>query len=109
MGGPGRPEAWRDWARQGESWGYSTLTANDHLGPFAGEDSFVAPMIGLTVAAEVTTTLRLSTLVMNFDFRHPAIAASEWAALDVFSGGRTEPGFGAGWNAAEYSAAGIPF
>ena len=109
MGGPGRPDAWQEWARKVESWGYSTLTVNDHLGPFGSADSFVAPMVGLAMAAAVTSTLRLAALVMNSDFRHPAVAASEWAALDVFSGGRAEPGFGAGWNVAEYRAAGIPF
>ena len=109
MGGPGRPDAWQEWARRVESWGYSTLTVNDHLGPFGADDSFVAPMVGLATAAAVTSTLRLAALVINFGFRHPAVAASEWTALDVFSGGRAEPGFGAGWNAAEYRAAGIRY
>src|SRR5438067_11727802 len=98
MGGPGRPQNWCDWARRVEGWGYSSLTVNDHLGPFGPEDGLVAPMLGLTLAASVTSTLRLASLVMNFDLRHPAVAASEWAALDVLSCGRAEPGFGAGWN-----------
>jgi len=109
MGGPGAPADWCEWARKVESWGYSTLTVNDHLGPFGPPDALVAPMLALTLAATVTTTLRLATLVMNFDLRHAAVAASEWAALDVLSGGRAEPGFGAGWGAEEYQATGLPF
>jgi probable F420-dependent oxidoreductase len=109
MGGPGRPQNWCEWARHVEAWGYSTLTVNDHLGPFGGEDRLVAPMLSLTLAAAATTTLRLAGLVMNFDLRHAAVAASEWAALDVLSGGRAEPGFGAGWASDEYTATGIPF
>src|SRR5919202_788470 len=86
MGGPGAPADWCEWARKIEAWGYSTLTVNDHLGPFGQQDSLVAPMLALTLAATVTTTLRLASLVMNFDLRRAAVAASEWAALDVLSG-----------------------
>lgn len=109
MGGPGETRAWCDWAQRVEDWGYSTLTVNDHLGPFGRDDDLVAPMLALTLAATVTTTLRLAGLVMNFDLRHAAVAASEWAALDVLSRGRAEPGFGAGWAIDEYRATGIPF
>lgn len=52
---------------------------------------------------------RLAALVMNLDLRHAAVAASEWAALDVLSGGRAEPGFGAGWAVDEYRATGLRF
>ena len=110
MGGPNTPREWQEWARQVESWGYSTLTVNDHLGPFdGGNGGLAAPMLALTLAASATTTLRLASLVMNFDLRHPAVAASEWAALDVLSGGRAEPGFGSGWNEREYRWTGIAF
>ena len=66
-------------------------------------------MLALTLVATVTTILRMAGLVMNFDLRHAAVAASEWAALDVLSGGRAEPGFGAGWAGDEYQAAGLRF
>jgi probable F420-dependent oxidoreductase len=107
MGGPGPPADWCEWARKVEAWGYSTLTVNDHLGPFGPHDALVAPMLALTLAATVTTSLRLAALVMNFDLRHAAVAASEWAALDVLSGGRAEPGFGAGWAGDEHHATGL--
>jgi alkanesulfonate monooxygenase SsuD/methylene tetrahydromethanopterin reductase-like flavin-dependent oxidoreductase (luciferase family) len=42
-------------------------------------------------------------------FRHPSLLARMAAQVDVLSGGRLELGVGAGWNAVEHSAFGIPF
>src|SRR3954452_15783704 len=109
MGGPGAPAEWCEWARKVEAWGYSTLTVNDHLGPLGPQYALVAPRLALTVAATVTTTLLLAPLVMNFGLRHAAVAESEWAALDVLSGGRAEPGFGAGWGGDGDPASGLRF
>jgi probable F420-dependent oxidoreductase len=69
----------------------------------------LAPLIALTAAATATTTLRVGTLVLANDYRHPVMLAKEAATLDVFSGGRLELGLGAGWLRSEYEAAGIPF
>jgi probable F420-dependent oxidoreductase len=96
------PAAWRDLARKTEDLGYSTLYVPDHLG-----DQW-APMIALTVAAEATTTLRVGTLVLDNDFRHPVILAMEAATLDVVTGGRLELGMGAGWMSTDYAQSGIP-
>jgi alkanesulfonate monooxygenase SsuD/methylene tetrahydromethanopterin reductase-like flavin-dependent oxidoreductase (luciferase family) len=41
--------------------------------------------------------------------RHPFVAARAFQTLDVLSGGRVEAGFGAGWLAGEFVAAGIDF
>jgi len=57
----------------------------------------------------VTTRLRLGTMVLSNDFRHPAIVAHEAASLHLVSGGRFELGIGAGWYEPEYQAAGIAF
>jgi len=57
----------------------------------------------------VTTRLRVGTLVLSNDFRHPAIVAHEAASLHLLSGGRFELGIGAGWYQPEYAAAGIAF
>src|SRR5580658_10083023 len=59
------PAAWRSLARKTEDLGYSTLYVPDHLG-----DQW-APMVALAVAAEATATLRVGTLVLDNDFRHP--------------------------------------
>ena len=42
---------------------------------------------GVQAAASVTTMLRIGTLVLDNDFRHPAFAATEAAMLDVLSDG----------------------
>src|SRR6202007_94038 len=60
-------------------------------------------------AAAVTPRLRVGTIVLSNDFRHPAIVAHEAASLHLVSGGRFELGIGAGWDQPEYDAAGIEF
>jgi probable F420-dependent oxidoreductase len=96
------PAAWRDLARKTEDLGYSTLYVPDHLG-----DQW-APMIAVTLAAEATTTLRVGTLVLDNDFRHPLVLAKEAATLDIVTGGRFEFGLGAGWMTTDYEQSGIP-
>ncbi len=96
------PAAWRDLARKAEDLGYSTLYVPDHL------DDQWAPMIAATVAAEATTTLRVGTLVLDNDFRHPVVLAMEAATLDIVTGGRFEFGLGAGWMTIDYQRSGIP-
>ncbi len=96
------PAAWRDLARKTEDMGYSTLYVPDHL------DDQWAPMIAVTVAAEATTTLRVGTLVLDNDFRHPVVLAKEAATLDIVTGGRFEFGLGAGWMTTDYQQSGIP-
>jgi len=96
------PTAWKELARKTEDLGYSTLYIPDHL------DDQWAPMIALTVAAEATTTLRVGTLVLDNDFRHPVILAKEAATLDLVTAGRFEFGMGAGWMTTDYKQSGIP-
>ena len=96
------PAAWRQLAQKAEDLGYSTLYVPDHL------DDQWAPMIAATVAAEATTTLRVGTLVLDNDFRHPVVLAKEAATLDIVSGGRFEFGLGAGWMKTDYQQSGIP-
>jgi probable F420-dependent oxidoreductase len=100
--GAASPDAWRDLARKTEDLGYSTLYVPDHL------DDQWAPVVAVTVAAEATTTLRVGTLVLDNDFRHPVVLAKEAATLDVVTGGRFEFGIGAGWLRADYEQSGIP-
>jgi probable F420-dependent oxidoreductase len=100
--------AWLDFARHVEDSGVNTLLLRDHFtaGAFGRQ---LAPFTGLAAAAAVTTRLRLGTLVLSNDFRHPAIVAHEAASLHLISGGRFELGIGAGWYRPEYDAAGIAF
>jgi probable F420-dependent oxidoreductase len=48
-------------------------------------------------------------MVLTNDLRHPALVAQEAATIDWLSGGRFELGVGAGWQADEYAALGVPF
>lgn len=97
--------AWADRVRRLEDLGYGAGSISDHLISGWSMDVFVA----LTSAALVTERLRLMTLVLCNDFRHPALVARSMAALDVVSGGRAELGIGAGWIEHEYASLGIPF
>jgi probable F420-dependent oxidoreductase len=99
---------WLDFARQVEDAGIDVLLLRDHFsaGAFGQQ---LAPFTGLAAAAAVTTRLRLGTIVLSNDFRHPAVLAHEAASLHLVSGGRFELGIGAGWYQPEYDAAGIAF
>ncbi|SEF50843.1 probable F420-dependent oxidoreductase, MSMEG_2516 family [Thermomonospora echinospora] len=95
-------------ARRAEELGYATLNVRDHFvrEPFGDQ---LAPMVALTAAACATRALRVGTLVLANDYRHPVMLAKEAATLDRLSGGRLELGLGAGWLREEYERAGLPF
>jgi probable F420-dependent oxidoreductase len=69
----------------------------------------LAPVTALATAAAATKTLRVGSLVICNDYRHPAVLAKEVATLDLLSGGRFELGLGAGFSQPEYEAAGVPY
>ena len=100
--------AWLDHARQIEDAGIGVLLIRDHFsaGAFGQQ---LAPFTALASAAAVTTRLRVGTIVLSNDFRHPAIVAHEAASLHLMSEGRFDLGLGAGWYQPEYDAAGIGF
>lgn len=94
--------------RRIEELGYSTYLIRDHFVPdFFGDQ--LAPVPAMMAAAAATTTLRVGTLVLDNDFRHPVMLAKEAATIDVLSGGRLELGIGAGWLRREYDLAGIDY
>lgn len=99
----GPRDAWLETLRRIEAAGFDTYVLMDHF--VRGLD----PIAGLGAAATATTTLRLGTMVVSNDFRHPAVLAKAMATVDVLSGGRVEIGIGAGWLREEYDQAGIPF
>jgi probable F420-dependent oxidoreductase len=102
------PSAWRDLVDRAEGGGVDSFVVRDHIGivPFGAQ---LAPFAALAAAAERTTRLRLGTMVLTNDLRHPALVAQEAATIDWLSGGRFELGIGAGWQSDEYSALGVPF
>lgn len=100
--------AWADFARRLEGAGVGSLLIRDHFSAAAFGQQ-LAPFSALATAAAVTARLRVGTMVLSNDFRHPAIVAHEAASLHHLSGGRFELGIGAGWYEPEYRAAGIAF
>jgi len=92
---------WRSLVRKVEDLGYSTVFLPDHFG------DQLAPMVALATAAEATSSLRVGTLVLGNDYRHPLMLAKEAATLDLLSEGRLELGIGAGWMTTDYEQSGI--
>jgi probable F420-dependent oxidoreductase len=90
-------------ARRAEVAGFDIFQIGDHVGMEP------PPLVALTAAAAATSRIRLGTLVLNNDLRHPVPLAQELAALDVVSNGRLEVGIGAGHSFTEYSALGLTF
>lgn len=89
-------------ARRAEDLGYSCMVMTDHL------DARNGPLVTITAAALATTSLRVGTLVLCNDYRHPVVLAKELATLDRISNGRLEIGIGAGWMTTDYEQAGLP-
>lgn len=100
--------AWVEQARRVEDLGYATFLIRDHFVPDFFGDQF-APVAALMAAADATTRLRIGTLVIDNDYRHPVVLAKEFATLDLLSDGRVELGIGAGWLEREYALAGIDY
>lgn len=97
-----------DAAREAEACGYDTFLLRDHFIPEPFGSQF-GPLAALATVAAITTRLRIGTMVICNDYRHPVLLAQEAATLDVLSEGRFELGLGAGFSQPEYDAAGIPF
>src|SRR3954452_6272284 len=95
---------WEEQARRAEGLGFSAILVPDHV-----LDDVFPPLVALDAMASVTETLRVGTLVLNNDLRHPVLVARDAAAIDLLSDGRLELGIGAGHAEPEYAALGIAF
>ena len=95
-------------ARRAEAAGFATFLLRDHFieEPFGHQ---LAPLAALATVAAATERLRVGSLVLCNDYRHPVLLAKEVATLDLLSGGRFELGLGAGFSRPEYEAAGLPY
>lgn len=94
--------SWTDTVRELEDLGYATAFVPDHF------DEGLGPIAAMAAAAAVTSTLKVGALVLDCDFRHPAVLARELATIDQLSEGRLEVGVGAGWKRLDYERSGIP-
>lgn len=95
---------WRRKAQRAEAAGFDTLLIADHL-----VDGMFSSLAALVAAAEATNHIRVGTLVMNNDFRHPVVLARDAAVVDLLTDGRLELGLGAGHMKHEYDGAGLTF
>ncbi len=99
-------------ARAGEAAGLDHLWVLDHIAipPDDAEGSqgrYVDALATLAFVAGITTRIGLGTSVLVVPYR-PALATAKWvASIQELSGGRLLLGVGAGWMAAEFTAAGV--
>jgi probable F420-dependent oxidoreductase len=112
-------------ARTAEELGFDSLWTGDRiLDPLHPRDrypgsadgrmpaaytTFLDPLSVLTVAAAVTSRVRLGTSTLNAPWYSPVLLARTLTSLDVLSAGRLDVGIGMGWSSDEYAAAGVPW
>jgi probable F420-dependent oxidoreductase len=77
--------------------------------PQPHETDVADPLVWLTYAAALTSTIRLATGVVVLPLRNPVVLAKQVASLDLLSGGRAMLGIGVGWMREEADAVGVPF
>jgi F420-dependent oxidoreductase-like protein len=103
---------WADWvaiAEACERSGVGTLFRSDHYLSVQDkrERGSLDAWTTLAGLAAITTRLRLGTMVSPATFRHPSVFAKSVVTVDQISGGRVEPGLGAGWWDREHEAYGF--
>jgi alkanesulfonate monooxygenase SsuD/methylene tetrahydromethanopterin reductase-like flavin-dependent oxidoreductase (luciferase family) len=84
----------------------------DHLyeaPPAGGTTPHFEAVATLGALASVTERARIGCLMFCVPYRNPALLAKACVAIDHISGGRFEPGFGAGWHEPEFRAHGYDF
>ncbi len=104
-------------ARAIEAAGVDACFVTDHPAPSKewlsqpqnGAHETLDPFVALTIAATVTTRLKVHTNILVLPYRNPFIVAKSAASLDAVSGGRLILGVGVGYHEAEYDAVGVPF
>jgi F420-dependent oxidoreductase-like protein len=99
-----------DVATHVERTGWDGIWIADHFMPAAAPTD--APLHeGWTLLAGLSVhvpRLRMGMLVLGNLYRHPAVVANMAATLDHVCGGRVVLGIGAGWQANEHEAYGMP-
>jgi F420-dependent oxidoreductase-like protein len=104
-------ESWQRIARAVEDLGFESLWRSDHFFSFSNprERDSLETWVSLGFLATETKRIRFGPMVCAMTFRHPSMLARMAAGVDALSGGRLELGVGAGWNAVEHEAFGVPF
>lgn len=101
---------WLDSARRLDAAGYDAVWCWDH---FISRGRRTNPVLEqwttLAAAASVTSRIGVGSFVTNVMSRHPAVLARMAATVQQLTGGRLMLGLGAGGDATEHQAYGIPF
>jgi probable F420-dependent oxidoreductase len=99
-------------ARAAEAAGFDSIWLGDHLLYRDRGGREVGPWEGWTLLAALaaaTERVALGPLVACAAFHPPGLIAKMAATVDEVSGGRFVLGLGAGWNADEFRAFGLPY
>lgn len=113
-------------AVEAERRGFATLWAGEHVVmvdqpasryPYSADGriaipaaaDWIDPLIGLSFAAAVTSSIDLATGVLLLPEHNPVVVAKQAATLDQLSGGRLRLGIGIGWCREEFDTLGVPF
>ena len=113
----GEPASWSavvSAARAAQDSGFDSVWVSDHLfldwskyGGSAEVQGSLECWTTMSAVAASVARVRVGSLTLCNDLRHPALLAKMAASLDRLAGGRVEVGLGAGWYEPEYAAAGI--
>lgn len=98
---------------EAEALGYDAVWVSDHVvAPLEDVAQFGViydPLVVLSLAAGLTSRVKLGTSVILVPYRQAVLQAKMLASIDDLSDGRLIYGVGAGWNAKESAALGLPF
>jgi probable F420-dependent oxidoreductase len=96
-------------ARAAEEAGFDSIWLGDHLLYDAPERGPWEAWTLMSALAAATERVTIGPLVACLGFHPPGLVAKMAATIDEVSRGRFTLGVGAGWNAREFSAFGIPY
>lgn len=95
---------------EAERLGFDSGWLYDHLYSLGKKEEIcVECWTALTHLASITQRLKIGSMVLCNQFRHPALLAKMGATLDVISKGRLQFGIGAGWYEEESNEMGMDF
>jgi probable F420-dependent oxidoreductase len=99
----------RQFCVRAEAIGFEALWVAEHLLTARGlyGTAWLSPLETLAFAAGCTERIKVATGILIPPIRNPVFLAKEIASLHMLSGGRFELGVGVGWDAREFSIAGV--
>lgn len=104
---------WHDWsqlARRAETLGFDSLVCSVHIRPLLASGKWTLDLWPvMTALALWTKRIRFGPMVLPITFYNPIQIARISASLDQLSGGRFRLRLGAGRDAGEHEAFGIPY